>query len=147
METTAQRIPVRIYRSDDRITLTAPMPGLAPEDITITIMDKAVVVHGEDHSPGQHYLDLILNEWTIGPYSREVTLPDPVRGDLANATYGNGVLVLSMPKAEAGEEATTANFQLQPIGSTRGERIGHVGKGVYPTTTTEHMKKHHETSK
>jgi HSP20 family protein len=137
-----QQIPVTIYRSDDRITLTAPMPGLAPEDITITIMDKLVTLHGEDHSPGQHYLDFILNEWTVGPYSREVSLPESVRGDLANATYGNGVLVLSMPKADAKEQARAASFQLQPIGSTRGERIGHVGKGIHPATTTEHVKKH-----
>jgi HSP20 family protein len=137
-----QRIPVRIYRSNDRITLTAPMPGLAPEDITITIMGKLITLHGEDHSPGQHHLDFIANEWTVGPYSREISLPESVRGDLANATYGNGVLVLSMPRADAKEETTAASFQLQPIGSTRGERIGHVGKEMQPKTTSEHIKKH-----
>lgn len=142
MENLSQRIPVRIYQSHERITLTAPMPGLAPEDISITIMDNSVMIRGEDHSPGQHNLDLILNEWTIGPYDRHVTLPEKVRGNLANATYGNGVLVLSMPKAERAGEVTKVSFQLHPIGATRGERIGHTGKEIHPATTVEHIKKH-----
>ncbi|HWO42935.1 MAG TPA: Hsp20/alpha crystallin family protein [Candidatus Eisenbacteria bacterium] len=127
MEASAQEIPVRVYQSDDRITLTAPMPGLAPEDIHISIQNSVIHVRGEDHSPGQHSLDFIMNEWSVGPYERELTLPVSVRGDLANATYGNGVLVLSLPKAEPGEE-TGASFNLRPISPTRGERVGHSGK-------------------
>jgi HSP20 family protein len=137
-----QKIPVRIHRSNDRVTLSAPMPGLAPEDITVTITDNSVSLRGEDHSPGQHDLDLILNEWTIGPYKREVTLPERVRGDLANATYGNGVLVLSMPIAEAGQKTDNVNFRLQPVGPTRGERVAHSGQEMHPRSTAEHMKKH-----
>jgi HSP20 family protein len=142
MEINKQRIPVRIHRSNDRVTLSAPMPGLAPEDISITISDASVTIRGEDHSPGQHDLDLILNEWTIGPYEREVTLPQKVRGDLANATYGNGVLVLSMPTAEPGEKVGDVSFHLQPVGPTRGERVAHAGTEMHHTTTAEHMKKH-----
>jgi len=142
MENASQEIPVRIHRSNNRITLSAPMPGLAPDDITVTIADNRVTVHGEDHSPGQHDLDLILNEWTVGPYSRVITLPERVRGDLANATYGNGVLVLSMPKAETGEEPSEVTFRLQPVSPTRGERVAHSGKEMHPRTTAEHVRKH-----
>jgi HSP20 family protein len=142
MENASQQIPVRIHRSNDRITLSAPMPGLAPDDIIVTITHNRVTVRGEDHSPGQHDLDFIVNEWTIGPYSREVTLPEPVRGDLANATYGNGVLVLSMPKASEGEQAREVSFRLEPVTPTRGERVAHSGSEMHPRTTAEHMKKH-----
>jgi HSP20 family protein len=141
MENASQTIPVRIHRSNDRITLIAPMPGLAPDDIVVTIAENRVTVRGEDHSPGQHDLDFILNEWSIGPYSREVTLPEPVRGDLANATYGNGVLVLSMPTA-AGQQAGQVSFRLEPVSPTHGERVAHSGQEIHSRTTGEHMKKH-----
>jgi HSP20 family protein len=142
MENASQTIPVRIHRSNDRITLSAPMPGLAPDDIVVTIAENRVTVRGEEHSPGQHDLDFILNEWSIGPYSREVTLPEAVRGDLANATYGNGVLVLSMPTAAAGQQAGQVSFRLERVSPTHGERVAHSGKEIHSRTTGEHMKKH-----
>lgn len=128
-----QRLPIRVYRSDERVMLAAPMPGLEPEDISVTIHDDRVVLHGEERGPGQHDLDLLVAEWSVGPYHREVELPAAVDGALANATYGNGVLVVSLPKA-AGDSSTTAHFQLRPIAATRGERVGHRGKHVAPTT-------------
>jgi HSP20 family protein len=134
--------PVRLFRTDKHITLAAPMPGLAPEDISITITDDTIVIRGEDHSPGQHDMDLIVNEWTVGPYERQLTLPEKVRGDLANATYGNGVVVVSMPKADADAKPAKASFQLQPIGATRGERVAHTGQEIRPKSTTEHIQKH-----
>jgi len=71
-------------------------------------------------------LDLKLAEWGIGPYFREVSLDQPVNGAMTNATYGNGVLVLSIPKAKSGTGSNT-QFQLKAIGPTRGERIGYTG--------------------
>jgi HSP20 family protein len=142
MKHISQQLPVRVHRTDGRITVTAPMPGLSAEEIDITIMDNAVLLRGEKQASGQTDLDLIINEWSIGPYTREIMLPDPVRGDLANATYGNGVLVLSSPTVKSGGKAVGASFQLRPISTTRGERIGHTGQEIHPTTTDEHLKKH-----
>lgn len=69
---------------------------------------------------------------TVGPYVRELTLPEPVDAELANATYGNGVLVLSLPKAEAGRKPRDAEIRLDVFESTRGARVGHVGHDVRP---------------
>ena len=142
MKHISQQLPVRVHRTEGRITVTAPMPGLSAEEISITIMDNAVLLRGEKQASGQTDLDLIINEWSIGPYTREIMLPDPVRGDLANATYGNGVLVLSLPTVKSGGKAVGASFQLRPISATRGERIGHTGQEIHPTTTDKHLKKH-----
>ena len=136
-------IPVRIYQIDDRIMVAAPLPGLEPEDITVTIAGPCVTIRGVERGPGQHERDLLVAEWTIGPYDRELVLPQPVHGDLANATYGNGVLVLAMPKLEAGQPEGKTEFRLQPIGATiHGEHIGHSGSTITPTTTQEHQRKH-----
>lgn len=136
-------ISVRIYQIDDRIMVAAPMPGLEPGDISVTIAGARVTIRGEERGPGQHERDLLLAEWAVGPYYREAILPQPVNGALANATYGNGVLVLVLPKLEHEQPDTDAEFHLQAVGVTvRGERVGHSGSMIVPTTTEEHQRKH-----
>jgi HSP20 family protein len=142
MKQEAQQIPVRVYQSDNHVMLMAPMPGLEPEDISIAISGDRVIIRGEERGPGQHEKDVVLDEWAVGPYYREVALPQPVHGTLANATYGNGVLVLSMPKLKAGEQAASVDFQLHAVSATHGERVGFTGRDNRPTTTERHIRKH-----
>ena len=96
----SQRVPVRIYDRDKHIVLAAPLPGLEAENISVTVGGNRVVIEGEERGPRQHGPDVVLAEWSIGPYYREVSLHQAVKGPLTNATYGNGVLVLLMPKGE-----------------------------------------------
>jgi HSP20 family protein len=139
-----QSVPVRIYQAAERITVAAPMPGLEPEDITVTVTGDGLVLRGEERGPRQHERDLFLVEWTIGPYYREVALPLPVNGTLANATYGNGVLVVTLPKAENVDRATRADFQLRTIRAARGERVAHAGQDLRPVDAEQHERKHLE---
>ena len=134
MEREPQTVPVRIYEADNQIMLVAPMPGLEAQDITVAINGKTVTISGQERGPGQHDREPTVCEWTIGPYFREVVLDQPVDGLLTNATYGNGVLVLNMPKAVDGE-AMPANFKLNRIDATRGERIGHRGSDIHPASS------------
>jgi HSP20 family protein len=71
----AQALPVRLYQTADRIMLAAPMPGLEPSNISISIADGRVTIDGDERGPHQHERDLMLAEWRIGPYHRTVTLP------------------------------------------------------------------------
>jgi HSP20 family protein len=132
-----QKVPVRVYQTDDRIMLAAPMPGLEPQNIAVTITGDRVIIHGELRGPGQERREMLMEEWTVGPYRREVSLPCPVDGNTANATYGNGVLVLSMPKAQ-GQQGGYTQIQLTPVDATRGQHVGHSGSEVTPSSTGEH---------
>jgi len=136
MERKPQTIPVRISDSEDLILLAAPMPDLEPQNITVSITDHVVQIKGEERGPRQHELDLKVAEWRIGPYVREVSLDQPVKGAMTNATYGNGVLVLSIPKAKSGY-GSNAEFQLKQIEPTRGERIGYMGSDIRPAADGE----------
>jgi HSP20 family protein len=139
----AQILPVRVYQTGNRIMVAAPMPGLEPQDIRITVDGDRVAIRGELRGPHQHERDLRLSEWAVGPYYREVDLSEPVNGVLANATYGNGVLVVSIPKMPSGQPGTRAEFRLEGIDSTRGERVGHAGRDARPLTTREHRRDKH----
>ncbi len=140
-----QGLPVRVYQTRDRIMLAAPMPGLEPGNISVHITDDQITIHGEERGPHQHERDLVLAGWSIGPYHRMVPLPHPINGILTNATYGNGVLVVSMPKMPPGQHGVSAQLRLEPIRATRGERVGHVGRVIQPMTTGEHRWRRHET--
>ena len=131
------RIPVRLSNSEDLV----PASGAPCQDWSLKIFPFRLRIascksKGEERGPRQHELDLKLAEWGIGPYFREVSLDQPVNGAMTNATYGNGVLVLSIPKAKSGTGSNT-QFQLKAIEPTRGERIGYTGSEIGPTGNDE----------
>ncbi len=68
--------------------------------------------------------ELLTDEWSVGSYYREIQLPNPVDGEHANVTYGNGVLVVNLPISE---KTVTATLVLEKTGSARGERVGNAG--------------------
>ena|SRR5215510_1919952 len=133
-----QSVPVQIHQTDALIVLAAPMPGLEPQDISVVIAGDKVMIQGNYRGSRREKEDVLVAEWTIGPYAREVVLTQPVNGPLTNATYGNGVLVLAMPKAEEEGEDGHAEFQIEVVQATLGQRIGHTGSELRPTTTDEH---------
>ena len=142
MTTSAHTLPLRVYQTDHRIMAVAPMPGLEPTDIFIAVTGDRVRIHGRQRGPHQHERNLLRAEWAVGPYDGEVVLAEPVNGSLTNATYGNGVLVIVMPKMRLGQRGVAAEIRLTTLESTRGEHVGHVSRLVQPMTTEEHLRKH-----
>lgn len=132
MDEEGQLLPVRMYQTEDRLMIAAPMPGLEPGNISVSIEGDRLSIHGEERGPHQHDLDLLLAEWTVGPYFCEVELPQPVNGPLTNATYDNGVFVLAMPKVGPNERGVPAEIRLEALDSTRGRRVGHRGRDIRP---------------
>lgn len=96
-----QQVPLKVYRALDRLTVAAPMAGLEPEDIVVEITDDGrLLLDGEVRGMLKDVKELVLDEWSVGAYYRDYTLPNPVDGSQAAATYGNGVLVVTFPIAE-----------------------------------------------
>ncbi|MBI3970536.1 MAG: Hsp20/alpha crystallin family protein [Chloroflexi bacterium] len=132
-----QHVPVKVYRTSERLTVAAPMPGLEPENIVVEVTgDGRLVLRGELRAAFKDEKQVLADEWNPGPYHREVALPAPVNGEMANVTYNNGVLVVVSPVAE---RTQPARLLLEPVGPIRGERVGNVGHDVRPTTTAEHQ--------
>ena len=130
MEKRAETLPVRLSKSDAHLLLVAPMPGINPADISVTIAARTLKIEGRQTGSRQDEKDMIIEEWTIGPYYRELELPEAVNGSLTNATFGNGVLTLAMPAS--GDDLSVVKIQLETIDTARGERIGHKGADIHP---------------
>lgn len=96
-----QQVPLKVYRATDRLTVAAPMAGLEPEDIVVEITgDGRLLLDGEVRGMLKDVKEVVLDEWSVGAYYRDYTLPNPVDGSQAAATYGNGVLVVTFPIAD-----------------------------------------------
>jgi len=122
-----QFIPVKVYRTADRLMVAAPMPGLEPENILATVSASGqLVLQGEVRGVLKNIAEkeLLIDEWSIGGYYRELELPDAVDARHANMSYGNGVLVIAFPLSEQG---IAANLLLDKTGVSRGTRAGNSG--------------------
>jgi HSP20 family protein len=119
-----QPVPVRLHETETQYVLTAPLPGLEPEDIAVSVDGRTVTIQGERRGTAGAARDVLLEEWSAGPYTRQVTLPGSVNAPATNASYGNGVLVLSIPKAGDGRQGGVVSFRLTASEPTRGVRIG-----------------------
>jgi HSP20 family protein len=117
-------LPVNIYASRGKLMVVAPMPGMEPQNIVITIGGDTLAIHGNMRGELQDGKDYLLHEWQVGPYIRAIRLPFPVDGSRANVTYNNGILAISMPEAL---ETKAQRIYLDRISSTSGERVGWSG--------------------
>lgn len=123
-------VPAKIYRTPLRIMAAVPMPGLEPEDISIEVnAPNALIIRGRRRGELRGLKVELLNEWSTGDYVREITLPAPVDGEMANVTYGNGVLVIALPIAP---QTRPARLTLTALTATRGLRAGNMGRPVRP---------------
>ncbi len=137
-----QRIPVKVYRSEARLTVVAPMPGVQPEDITAEVAaDGTLTLRGAVRGQLKGVKELLIDEWTIGGYERAIALPVSVDGTLANVTYDNGVLTIVLPTAE---QTRAAQLTLEAVGRAHGERVGSHGRDIEPTSTDEHQAAKHQ---
>ena len=126
-QTKTQEIPVKVYRSDNRVTIAAPMPGLEPQNIGIDVKERSVVLHGDLRGALKDDKEVLVDEWNPGPYHREVELPAAVDGPLANVTYNNGVVVVVLPSAQS---TRPAQLKLDAVSATQGERVGNFGHPI-----------------
>lgn len=91
---------VDIFETDQEITLLADMPGVAADQVTIDLKDGVLTING-DVKPweGPEETDVLV-EFEIGKYYRQFTLSDAIDQDKIDAKLEDGVLRLTLPKAQ-----------------------------------------------
>ncbi|MBN1815182.1 MAG: Hsp20/alpha crystallin family protein [Anaerolineae bacterium] len=92
-------LPLDVYTTPDEIVITASLPGLAPDDVDISIDGDVLTIRGELRGPLEN-VDYLFQERTCGTFARRLTLNVPVQANKAEAVFEHGVLTLTLPKAE-----------------------------------------------
>lgn len=92
---------VAVKDAGDAVNVTVELPGVAKEDVKVTLHDGILTVTAERKQPELHEKEQwIRNEISYGKFERSIDLPYPVVADKVAATHENGLLRISLPKAE-----------------------------------------------
>ena len=89
---------INIREDDEAYVLSALVPGLNAEDLSIQVLEDVVRIEGEYKAEEQSYL---VRELPSGSFTRTLRLPAPIDADHVEADITNGVLTLRLPKAES----------------------------------------------
>ena len=93
---------LNLYDAGDRYVLTAQLPGVAPEDVDLSITGETLTLRGERKRPeGVPDESYRRQERPFGRWARTVTLPDRVETGQVSASFSHGVLTITLPKAES----------------------------------------------
>ncbi|MBI2849252.1 MAG: Hsp20/alpha crystallin family protein [Chloroflexi bacterium] len=94
-------VSLDMYQTANDLVIKADLPGIKPEDIDITVTGDTLTIKGETKDEQEIKRENYLRqERRYGAFCRSVTLPFPVQTDKAEAIYKDGILTLTIAKAE-----------------------------------------------
>jgi HSP20 family protein len=96
-------LALNIRDEGEAYLLTALVPGLKAEDLTIQILDDTLSIEGEYRREEGEYL---LNELPVGSFRRALRLPAALDAEKAEAKIEDGVLTLRVSKSESARPKT-----------------------------------------
>jgi HSP20 family protein len=90
-----------LYQSNDNVVAVAELPGMRKEDIEISLHDGTLTISGErKRESSSNGEQAERTERYIGRFRRSIALPTRVDAGKVSATYRDGILTVTLPKAE-----------------------------------------------
>ncbi len=102
---------VDITEGKDHFVVKAELPGVSKNDVKITLQENVLTIAGEKKQESEskdHNRHRI--ERNYGSFTRAFRLPSLVKPDKIDANYKDGVLTITLPKAE---EAKTKEIEIK----------------------------------
>lgn len=95
------QLAVDVYQDEKNIIVRAPIAGVKPEDLDISIHNDMVTIRGRrEHASAIEEKDYFYRECYWGSFSRSIILPADVKTEEVEAMLKNGVLTIILPKAQ-----------------------------------------------
>ncbi|MFW8593568.1 Hsp20/alpha crystallin family protein [Cribrihabitans neustonicus] len=91
--------PVDIFENGDVTVILADMPGVAPEDMDVTLERHVLTLRGHVRPHAPEGYRRITTEYREGDYERAFTLSDEVDQSKIKAAFKHGLLRLELPRA------------------------------------------------
>lgn len=104
---------VDLVDTSDYLQVKVELPGVKKDDVEISLKEDLLTIKGEkkeereEKGENRYYV-----ESTYGTFSRRITLPSLVKNDQVKATFEDGVLLITLPKAEE-EKATEVKVEVR----------------------------------
>ena len=94
-------LPIDMYQTNDDDVVKAAVPGFRPDQVQITVTGDVLTIRGEANDEEEKKDKAWhIREHRLGSFERSVALPVSVISDKATADFENGVLTITLPKAE-----------------------------------------------
>jgi HSP20 family protein len=95
-------LAIDMYQTDDDVVVEAAIPGIKADEIQISVTGDVLSLSGEyKEGRDEEKTNYLLRERRYGSFARNLQLPTAVVADKARAEFENGILTLTLPKAEA----------------------------------------------
>lgn len=95
---TQHALRVNVREHDEAFVLSALVPGFTADDLNIQVLEDVVRIEGEFKQDENQYL---MRELPHGSFSRTLRMPTAIDADHVEAKIADGVLTLTLPKAES----------------------------------------------
>ena len=101
MEEYEGQLAIDAYQNNDSVVIKAPIAGVKPEDLEISITDEVVNIKGQRKELSEIQKEnYFCQECYWGAFSRSYLLPVAVDSEKADASLKNGILTIIIPKQE-----------------------------------------------
>jgi len=95
------QLAIDAFQTNDAVVVKAPIAGVKPQDLEISVTDEVLHVRGHRKQESQEDQDsYFVQECYWGSFSRSFVLPVPVDADKAQANLKDGILTIVIPKQE-----------------------------------------------
>ena len=93
---------VEVAQKNNELVITADLPGLSKDEVTVEVTDEAVTIQGERRREHEEEREGVYrSERSYGSFYRMIPLPEGAMSDQAKATFRDGVLQITMPAPPA----------------------------------------------
>jgi HSP20 family protein len=89
-----------LYQNNDNLVAVIELPGMRKEDIEISLHDGTLTISGERKSSSSNGETAERTERYVGSFRRSISLPARVEVSKVSAIYRDGILTVTLPKAE-----------------------------------------------
>ena len=92
---------VDVSEDKESVRIVAELPGVKPEDVKLSLENFVLTIRGEKKQETEEQAGRVHRyERSYGSFERAFVLPSTVDGEKISADFQNGVLTISVPKAE-----------------------------------------------
>ena len=90
-----------VFEDKETVKIVAELPGVRPEDVKLSLENSLLTIRGEKRQQAEERTERVHRyERSYGSFERSFALPSTVDPDKIAASYENGILTVTIPKAE-----------------------------------------------